>query len=125
MVMSKGSLSGVVAETMETERRVVKLREKAENLAGRGHKRRRQKVVSEISCLLSERSLSKWPSFVEKMCRRDGVMAEDLYSISTVESLHNLHLRVPNPSKTCFNQLLSSNEMFSLRRGRPGKQKKG
>lgn len=87
MVMGKGSASHVVAETMETRTRVKELQGKAGSLAGRDSSKRRRRTLNKIDSMPSEQSLPDWPSFLEKMCERDGVVLEALYLMFTFEPL--------------------------------------
>lgn len=79
--------------------------------------------MDEIGFLPYMQSLSKWPSFLERMCAWKRVVAEDSYSLLTFESLYNLHLRTSRLLKTRLIQYLSLDGVFSHLEG-PAENKK-
>lgn len=94
MAVDKESLIPVLAETMRKRKKIKKLQEEAESLAGMHRSERRQKWLNEIGSLLSEQSRTKWPSFMEAMCGEEGVVGKESYSMITTEPLQNLRLEV-------------------------------
>lgn len=124
VVMGRESSSNMAARTMEVQRWVEELQEKAESLAGGSRSRRRCKLIAEIGSLLSDQTLAENPSTLEGMCKTDGVAVKVIYSIFTSGSPHNLHEKVPRPVKTCLAQYLSSNKVYSHFGGSSGEQKR-
>lgn len=102
--MGRKTSDCVVAKTIETRRKVKELQKKAVNLAWSSSSRKRREVLDKIGSLLSQRSLTEWPSFLKKTCKCDRVVAENLYSVITFKPLHNLQLGVSKNLKTIFVQ---------------------
>lgn len=114
----------MVAEKTETERRVRERTEEAESLAERSRSRKWRKELADIGFLLSKQLLAERPSLLQEMCRKDGVVVEDLYSIFAFGLFCSLQLRVPRVRKTRLTQFLFSDEICSHTGGPLRKQKR-
>lgn len=79
MLRGKKSSSHVVAETLGTQGKIEVLQGETENLVEKASDRSRQETWDDIGCLLSDRSLTKQPLFLEKMRERDAVLAGHVY----------------------------------------------
>lgn len=89
------------------------MQEKASKLARSGHNRRRREIVSDVADLQYWQLLAKWPLFLEETCRYYGVVGKDLYSVFTIESVHNLHLKISRLLNTFFSHCFSPDEIWS------------
>lgn len=84
----------MVTETTKPQRNVKKLQKRVEDWRIGAVVRRRSKVLDEIDYLLSKQSVAKWPSLLEDLCGVHGEVVEDLYSIFTFQSDHNLRFEI-------------------------------
>lgn len=94
------------------------------NLAERGRSRRQREVLDGIKFLLSKQALMQWRSFLKEMCRGDGKVANDVYSMFTFEPLYSPHLAVSRLLKTSLIQYLCLDEIRSHPGGPARKQKR-
>lgn len=94
MVMGRKILSPVVVDTMEARRTVKELQREAGSPAERSSSRKRREVLDDIGLLLSKQSVAECSSFLKDVCERNEVVIENLYSVFTFKSLHNLRLGV-------------------------------
>lgn len=124
VVMGSGNSSRVMAKTMKTPREEKELQENAGDLAGRGRRKRRRETLHKIDPSLFEQSLPKWPSLLEEICRREGVVVKSVYSIVTSEWFEVLRSEVSRLLKTILTQYLSSDEIYSHPGGLSGSQER-
>lgn len=78
----------VTTDTKKIERK----QSKAASLGRGGCSTERQKVRSEMAALLCKQSPAEWLSLLEDIAGADVVVMEELYSVTTFESLLNLYL---------------------------------
>lgn len=84
-VKGRKSSSPVVAKMIDTKRKVGEKQTDTASLGIRACITGRREIQGKIVALLSEQPLAEQPSFLEVICKGDGVVADGLYSIFTFQ----------------------------------------
>lgn len=113
-----------LAAKAKTLRKVKSLKYLPGKGAGKNQTKRRRSALDELWSLLPESSLAEWSSFSENICEDIRSVMDVVFSVFTIEPLHDHSFRLSWLLKSCPVKHFLCSDVYRYSPGPSGKQKR-